>query len=55
VLAGGEERSYTVADDVDQVALLKGLLDEGLPVLEFTRSGGGLEDLFLAITKGVVQ
>ena len=31
------------------------LLDEGLPVVEFRQDGGGLEDLFLAITKGVVQ
>ena len=54
-LAGGEERTFTVVDDTDQVALLRSLLDEGLPVLEFVRTGGGLEDLFLSITKGVVQ
>ncbi|MGH9136547.1 MAG: ABC transporter ATP-binding protein [Acidimicrobiales bacterium] len=54
-LAGGEERQYTVRDDAEQETLLRGLLDEGLPVLEFTRTGGGLEDLFLKITKGVVQ
>ncbi len=35
--------------------LLRDLLDEGLPVVEFRQDGGDLEDLFLAITKGVVQ
>ncbi|MGH9244975.1 MAG: ABC transporter ATP-binding protein [Acidimicrobiales bacterium] len=54
-LAGGEERTYTVADDAEQAALLRRLVDEGEPVVEFTQSGDGLEELFLAITKGVVQ
>jgi ABC-2 type transport system ATP-binding protein len=54
-LAGGEERAYTVADEREQVRLLRDLLDEGLPVVEFRQDGGDLEDLFLAITKGVVQ
>ena len=54
-LAGGEERSYTVADEAEQVRLLRDLLAEGLDVLEFRQEGGDLEDLFLAITKGVVS
>jgi ABC-2 type transport system ATP-binding protein len=54
-LAGGEERHYTVADDVEQARLLRDLLAEGLDVLEFRQDGGDLEDLFLAITTGAVQ
>jgi ABC-2 type transport system ATP-binding protein len=54
-LAGGEERSYSVADDAEQAALLRRLIEEGQQVVEFTQSGDGLEDLFLAITRGVVQ
>lgn len=54
-LAGGEERSYTVADDAEQARLLRRLLDEGLDVLEFRHDGGDLEELFLAITTGAVQ
>jgi ABC-2 type transport system ATP-binding protein len=54
-LAGGEERTYTVADDAEQARVLRDLLAEGLDVLEFRQDGGDLEDLFLAITKGVVQ
>jgi ABC-2 type transport system ATP-binding protein len=52
---GYEERSYTVADDAEQAALLRSLLDEGLPVLEFSEVGHGLEDLFMQITTGEVQ
>jgi ABC-2 type transport system ATP-binding protein len=54
-LAGGEEHSYTVANDAEQAALLRRLLDEGQQVVEFTQTGDGLEDLFLTITRGVVQ
>jgi ABC-2 type transport system ATP-binding protein len=54
-LAGGEERTFTVADDAEQARVLRDLLAEGLDVLEFRQEGGDLEDLFLAITKGVVQ
>ncbi|MGH9117496.1 MAG: ABC transporter ATP-binding protein [Acidimicrobiales bacterium] len=53
--AGGEERTYPVADDAEQSALLRRLVAEGLPVVEFTQTGDGLEELFLAITRGVVQ
>jgi ABC-2 type transport system ATP-binding protein len=54
-LADGEERTYSVADDAEQAALLRRLIDEGEPVVEFVQTGSGLEDLFLAITKGAVQ
>jgi ABC-2 type transport system ATP-binding protein len=55
-LAGGEERTFTVADEAGQHELLRRLIvDEGLPVIECTEEGRGLEDLFMRITKGVVQ
>jgi ABC-2 type transport system ATP-binding protein len=55
-LVGGEERTFTVADEAGQQELLRRLIvDEGLPVLECTEEGRGLEDLFMRITKGVVQ
>lgn len=54
-LVGGEERTYTVADDEQQTALLRSLLDDGCGVLEFTEVGHGLEDLFMQITKGEIQ
>ena len=59
---GGEERTFAVADDAEQAALLARLVsegDDGSPgergVLEFTEVGRGLEDLFMAITTGEVQ
>jgi ABC-2 type transport system ATP-binding protein len=54
-VAGGDDRTYTVADDAEQARLLRDLLAEGVDVLEFRQDGGDLEELFLAITKGVVQ
>jgi ABC-2 type transport system ATP-binding protein len=54
-LAGGEERSFTVTDDAEQAELLRSLLADGVPVLEFTEVGHGLEDLFMTITTGEVQ
>jgi ABC-2 type transport system ATP-binding protein len=54
-LLGGEERSYTVGSESEQTALLRSLLDEGLPILEFSEVGHGLEDLFMQVTKGEVQ
>ena len=44
-----------MADDAEQARLLRDLLAEGLDVVEFRQDGGDLEELFLAITKGVVQ
>jgi ABC-2 type transport system ATP-binding protein len=54
-LEGGGERTFEVADDEEQRALLRRLLDEGEPVLEFAEVGHGLEDLFMQITTGDVQ
>ena len=54
-LAGGDERTVTVADEAEQVALLRSLIDEGEAVVEFTEVGHGLEDLFMSITTGEVQ
>jgi ABC-2 type transport system ATP-binding protein len=54
-MAGGADRTYTVGDDDEQARLLRSLLDEGLPVLEFAQVGDGLEDLFMQITTGEVQ
>jgi ABC-2 type transport system ATP-binding protein len=54
-LAGGDERTFAVADDAEQSELLRRLVAEGEPILEFTEVGHGLEDLFMTITKGEVQ
>ena len=54
-MAGGEERTFTVADEAEQARVLRDLLGEGLDVVEYRQDGGDLEDLFLAITKGVVS
>jgi ABC-2 type transport system ATP-binding protein len=54
-LAGGEERTFTVADEAEQARVLRDLVAEGHDVVEYRQDGGDLEDLFLAITKGVVQ
>jgi len=53
--AAGTEAEFPVADDAEQSALLRRLLDEGRDVLEFTSARHDLEDLFLRITKGIVQ
>jgi ABC-2 type transport system ATP-binding protein len=54
-LAGGEERTFAVADEAEQARVLRDLVAEGHDVVEYRQDGGDLEDLFLAITKGVVQ
>jgi ABC-2 type transport system ATP-binding protein len=52
-LAGGEIRRFEVSDEAEQAALIRRLIvDEGLSVVEVTGDGGGLEDLFLRVTKG---
>ena len=52
----GITESFTVADDAEQTALLRRLLiDEGREVVEFIEESGGLEQLFMTITEGVVQ
>jgi ABC-2 type transport system ATP-binding protein len=54
-LAGGEEQTHIVASEEEQQALLRRLVAEGLPVVEYTETGAGLEDLFMQVTKGIVQ
>lgn len=53
--ADGTVAEFPVADDAEQSALLRRLLDEGRDILEFTTARHDLEDLFLRITKGIVQ
>lgn len=54
--ADGVTEEFSVADDAEQTALLRRLvIDEAREVVEFVEQSGGLEQLFLAITKGVVQ
>lgn len=55
-LAGGVEKRHTVIDEADQAALVRRLVvEEGLPVIEVAEADHGLEDLFLRVTKGIVQ
>jgi ABC-2 type transport system ATP-binding protein len=55
-LAGGVEQRHTVSDEFDQAALIRRLVvDEGLPVIEVREADAGLENLFLRVTKGIVQ
>jgi ABC-2 type transport system ATP-binding protein len=54
--AGSTAETHTVANDDDQAALLRRLvIDEGRNVVEFVEESGGLEQLFMSITQGVVQ
>jgi ABC-2 type transport system ATP-binding protein len=51
-LQGGETMTFTVGDDEAQTELLRRLIvDEKLPILEFTQAQDSLEDLFLHITE----
>lgn len=54
-LAGGEEQTHVVASEEEQRALLARLVGGGLPIVEFAETGAGLEDLFMKVTRGVVQ
>ncbi len=55
-LAGGEVQRHRVADEAEQAALVRRLVvEEGLDVVEVTGADGGLEDLFLSVTKGIVR
>ena len=55
-LATGEERSYTVADDAEQAALVRHLVvTEGLPVVSVIERETSLEGIFLQVTEGRVQ
>lgn len=54
--AGGTAETFTVNDDAEQAALLRRLIvDEERDVVEFVEESGGLEQLFMSITQGIVQ
>ena len=53
--AGGLIHFELTGGDDEQVALVRGVLAAGFPVLEFTAHGADLEDLFIEITEGRVQ
>ena len=54
--ANDTSETFTVSDDLEQAALLTRLVvDDRRDVVEFVEEGGGLEQLFLAITEGIVQ
>jgi ABC-2 type transport system ATP-binding protein len=53
--AGGLTETFTTATDAEQHQLLKRLIDDGREVIDFHQTGGGLEELFLAVTEGRVQ
>ena len=52
----GITESFTVADDAEQTQLLRRLVvEEERDVVEFVEESGGLEQLFMTITEGIVQ
>jgi len=53
-LATGEEHEFVVENEDEQVDLLRKLVQEGLPVVEYS-VGRVLEDVFMQVTKGKVQ
>ena len=54
--AGGTSATFTVNDDTEQAALLRRLVvEEQRDVVEFAEESGGLEQLFMSITQGIVQ
>jgi ABC-2 type transport system ATP-binding protein len=54
--ADASSETFTVADDAEQAALLRRLInDDGRDVVEFVEESGGLEQLFMTITEGIVQ
>ncbi|HVE91871.1 MAG TPA: ABC transporter ATP-binding protein [Actinomycetota bacterium] len=53
-LATGEEHEFVVESEDEQVELLRQLVGEGLPVVEYS-VGRVLEDVFMQVTKGKVQ
>ena len=56
VFADGTTESFPVVDDAAQAALLRRLVvDDERDVVEFVTDKVGLEELFMSITKGIVQ
>jgi ABC-2 type transport system ATP-binding protein len=54
--AGGMVETFAVNDDAEQAALLRRLVvEEERDVVEFVEESGGLEQLFMSITQGIVQ
>ncbi len=54
--ADGSSQEFTVATHEEQAALLRRLvLEDPRQVLEFREVGGGLEDVFMNVTQGIVQ
>ncbi len=54
--ASGTSEAFTVAGDLEQAELLRRLVvDEGRDVVEFIEESGGLEQLFMSLTEGIVQ
>ena len=54
--AEGTDETFMVADDDEQAALLRSLVvDQGRRVVEFVEQSGGLEQLFMTLTEGIVQ
>lgn len=52
----GTEEQFEVVDKAAQVELLRRLvLDESREVVEFREMSSGLEDVFMSVTKGIVQ
>ncbi len=52
----GTSQHYSVADDIDQAALLRRLIvEEEAEIVEFIEAGSGLEDVFMSVTEGIVQ
>jgi len=52
VYLGGERESFTVADEAEQVDLVRRLVNEGREVVSVSEAVTGLEERFLRLTKG---
>lgn len=56
VAAGPQQVAFTFTGDAAaQFALLKGIIDNGFELIEFSGKTQTLEDAFMAITKGITQ
>ncbi len=54
-VAAGPDQTFSVADETEQVELIRRLVAEGVPVLSVREEGRSLEDLFMSVTEGTVQ
>ncbi len=56
IAVGPQQVSFSFEGDMgSQARLLKGMIDAGFTVIEFTGKTQSLEDAFMAITKGITQ